>query len=117
MTQEMNDFDEMEALLSSAQRHANRMREKSVIRRTARTQRELSEDYAERLAEKATFRRLLSDEALDGVRFRWLWNAYFAYGAPGINQDVIDKIRTVDDLRKHIDSQIASEETSRGPSA
>ena len=73
MSQETDDFDSLEALLTSARNHADKMRERSAIRRVARTRAEVSQDYAERLAEKATFRRLLSDEALDGVRFRWLW--------------------------------------------
>src|SRR5271169_6735084 len=66
------ELDDLEDLLSSAVQHANRLRARVAVKRVQRTAREVSQDYAERLAEKAVFRRLLSDEALDGVRFRWL---------------------------------------------
>jgi hypothetical protein len=110
MSQEIDDFEEMEDLLSSAQRHSKKMRDRSILRRTARSREEVSQDYAERLAEKAVFRRLLSDEALDGVRFRWLFS----------NEMIpryTDERTSLDSFRKWIDSMIAEEGETRGPSA
>ena len=54
--------------------------------------REVAEDYADRLAEKARFRELLEDVRLDGLRFRW----YF-------------KGANLAELREMIDNEIAKE--------
>ena len=110
MSQETDDFDDLEALLTSARNHADKMRERSAIRRVARTRTELSEDYAERLAEKATFRRLLSDEALDGVRFRWLIKNRQRWNDIGLDTSIY----TFDQMRTFIDRQIAAEDSKRG---
>lgn len=50
----------------------------------------ISEDYASRLQDKATFRRLLSDDPLDAARFRW----YFEHWK---------NTRPIDEVRKWID--------------
>jgi hypothetical protein len=105
--QETNDFDELEALLSSAQKHAEKMRERSALHKVEKTVQNLSEDYAERLAEKAIFRRLLADEALDGVRFRWLWQNPQSW-------DLIRELKHLDAVRAYIDSRIAAEEGRNG---
>lgn len=108
------DFDALEALLHSARAHARRMQKSVQARQEARSAGEVSEDYASRLAERATFRRLLSDEALDGVRFRWIFSQglrrasdlWVQYPGEGI-----------DALRKMIDEQIAGKEGINGPSS
>jgi hypothetical protein len=94
------ELDDLEDLLSSAVQHANRLRARVAIKRVQRSATEVSQDYAERLAEKATFRRLLSDEALDGVRFRWLFEHTTAQ---------LD-FKDIDALRKFIDAAIARKE-------
>lgn len=108
MTQESDDFDELEDLLRSARKHAEKMRERGILRRAARSQSEISQDYAERLAEKATFRRLLSDEALDGVRFRWLMSHRNLWEMVAMNP-------STDLARKFIDNCIKDEESKCGP--
>jgi hypothetical protein len=111
MTQEANEFDDLEDMLLSSLAHATRMRAANKARREARSHSEVSQDYAERLAEKATFRRLLSDEALDGVRFRWLWAHW------DTTNDSQVKWVPIDALRAWIDAQIGKEERKNGPSA
>lgn len=58
----------------------------------------ISQDYANRLLDRATFRRLLADEALDGERFRW-W-----FSQPH-NRDAYD----LDGWRGRIDAQMLKE--------
>jgi hypothetical protein len=99
-----NELDDLEDLLSSAVQHANRLRRQVAIKRTQRTATEVSQDYAERLAEKATFRRLLSDEALDGVRFRWWFEQCRTKG-----MFVMPDGTTLDKFREDIDRFIAKE--------
>lgn len=59
----------------------------------------VAEDYADRLAEKAKFRRLLASEEMDAWRFRW----YFQ----NVQKDV-----PLDQLREWIDSQVAGKEAA-----
>jgi hypothetical protein len=58
----------------------------------------IAEDYAKRLAEKALYRELLSQESQDGMRFRW----YFTR---------IKKDTPLDELRVWIDAKINREES------
>lgn len=58
----------------------------------------ISADYAARLVDRSTFRRLLADEALDAARFRW-W-----FQQPH-NRDAYD----LDGWRKRIDAQMMKE--------
>jgi hypothetical protein len=58
----------------------------------------ISEDYAKRLADKALYRRLLSDERFDGLRFRWFFQN-------------IQKDTPLEELRVWIDSKIIEEDT------
>lgn len=116
MSQETDDFDALESLLTSARKHAEKMRDRGALRRIRATRSELSEDYAERLAERATFRRLLSDESLDGVRFRW-WFAQRKKDTSTILSQA-DRLMSIEDFRKFIDSEIIKdEERARGPTA
>jgi hypothetical protein len=119
-----DDFEDLEDLLSSAVRRAKRIQRQVSVRRTQRSATEVSQDYAERLAEKAMFRRLLSDEALDGVRFRWLYTALDA-NPPQVGgarlcfgfRSGVRGFSSIESLRKFIDEQITKEETSSGPTA
>ncbi len=113
------ELDDLEDLLSSAVQHANRLRARVAVKRVQRTAQEVSQDYAERLAEKAVFRRLLSDEALDGVRFRWLCNHRLMDGSVAFldsNHNILS-FQEIDKFRKYIDNEIVKEESSRGPTA
>lgn len=58
----------------------------------------VSEDYADRLAEKYLYRQLLSDARLDALRFRW----YFTH---------IKKDTPLEELRCWIDHKIIEEDT------
>lgn len=116
MNQEFRDFDDLERLLTSAKAQAQAMRERTVLRQAARSRRDESEDYVARLAERAIFRRLLNDEALDGVRFRWLYEKYFAQEAKGIPEELA-QTKSIDEMRKVVDKYIELEEAFRGPSA
>lgn len=58
-------------------------------------------DYAARLAEKAKFRRLLSDEAQDGLRFRFYFN------------HMRTTEMTLDQIRSWIDSNMRSHEQTK----
>jgi hypothetical protein len=58
----------------------------------------ISADYAARLLDRATFRRLLADDALDATRFRW-W-----FTQPH-NRDAYD----LDGWRQRIDAQMSKE--------
>jgi hypothetical protein len=58
----------------------------------------ISADYAARLQDRATFRRLLADERLDGERFRWWFTRSH-------NHDAYD----LDGWRRRIDAQMTKE--------
>ena len=58
----------------------------------------ISQDFANRLQDRATFRKLLADERLDGERFRW-W-----FSQPH-NRDAYD----LDGWRSRIDRQMLKE--------
>jgi hypothetical protein len=99
------DLDCLEALLTQAKVHSARLKSARERRIAQAKGFDISEDYAERLAEKATFRRLLSDEALDGVRFRWLWKHW-------------ERLRhndftNIEALRVWVDKNIALEEEKK----
>ena len=70
---------------------------KSKWKRKAEEQNRIAEDYAQRLAERARFRRLLADEAQDGLRFRW----YFEH---------IENSIPLDQLRSWIDAKMLQSE-------
>lgn len=57
----------------------------------------VSEDYANRLAEKHLYRQLLSDDRQDAMRFRW----YFTH---------IKKDTPIDELRVWLDHKIIEED-------
>lgn len=93
----MNE-DPLSRVLSRALRRAEakeaaekKLREKAQATR-------ISEDYARRLIDKATFRRLLSDERMDGLRFRWYVSN-------------VMKNMDMDQLRLWIDAKIAEEDS------
>ena len=99
------DLDCLEALLTQAKVHSARLKSARERRIAQAKGFDISEDYAERLAEKTTFRRLLSDEALDGVRFRWLWKHW-------------ERLRhndftNIEALRVWVDKNIALEEEKK----
>lgn len=99
------DLDCLEALLTQAKVHSARLKSARERRIAQAKGFDISEDYAERLAEKATFRRLLSDEGLDGVRFRWLWKHW-------------ERLRhndfsNIEALRVWVDKNIALEEEKK----
>jgi len=58
----------------------------------------IAEDYANRLAEKHLYRQLLSDERMDGLRFRWFFTR-------------IQKDTSLDELRLWIDHKIIEEDS------
>lgn len=106
-----DDFEELEKLLSQSLAHTNRMRRAAEESKSAKSRTEVSQDYAERLAEKAVFRRLLSDEALDGIRFRFL----FQKGIPHVWAMWVEQPGfSLDLFRKYLDAQIVEEERKRG---
>lgn len=101
-------LDDLDDLLRSAMRAVNRSRNLRKAKEAHRTGADISQDYASRLAEKATFRRLLSDESLDGVRFRWLISKkYHPYSSEA----------SIDAIRSAIDEAIKSEESKNGSPA
>ena len=104
------DLDCLEALLTQAKVHSARLKSARERRIAQAKGFDISEDYAERLAEKATFRRLLSDEALDGVRFRFL----FQKGIPHVWALWLEQPGfSLDLFRKYLDAQIALEEEKK----
>lgn len=107
------EFDSLDELLASALRQSARIRKTSAQQAAFRDTRAVSEDYASRLAERAVFRRLLSDEALDGVRFRFLFTRYLSFPKSGH----IGTFQDLDSMRKYIDQEISREESTRGPTA
>jgi hypothetical protein len=116
VSQERDDFEDLTYLLRQSLARADRIRRRSKETRSARSSGEVSQDYAERLAEKAIFRRLLSSEAMDGLRFRWL--VKFVKEAAIYGQDWITfskEFENIDSLRKWIDDSIAKEERASGP--
>lgn len=65
--------------------------------KTKNSLREISEDYAGRLADKGRFRALLSDESQDGLRFRF----YFQYIEPSTG---LEQLRAwIDDKMEEAD--------------
>jgi hypothetical protein len=90
-------FDRLAAVLDRAKRRAalHQQTKRRLLGR--RSDKSVSEDYAGRLAEKARFRELLTDQRLDGLRFRW----YFEH---------IETSMPLEDLRSWIDSKIAKED-------
>ena len=105
-----DDLADLDSLLRSALRTVNNAKNLRKAQEEHKTARDISEDYAERLAEKATFRRLLSDEALDGVRFRFL----FQKGIPHVWALWVDQPGfSLDLFRKYLDGQIALEEEKK----
>lgn len=102
-----DDLADLDSLLRSALRTVNNTKNLRRAKEEHKTARDISEDYAARLAEKATFRRLLSDEALDGVRFRWLF----------VHRDkwpLVIMNPSLDQTRKWIDGAIQKEDSERG---
>lgn len=102
----MNE-DKLLALLSRAKAAADRAAQKALKERLKRKWRNhaaqaakqatsVANDYAHRLAERRRFRALLSDDALDGERFRW----YFSR---------IENSQSLDELRRWIDGKISRE--------
>lgn len=91
-------MDKLTALLDRAKRAAaaaQTVAERQVRFDAERRAREaIAADYARRLAERAKFRRLLSDSDLDGERFRW----YFTR---------IENSQDLHSLRRWIDGKIA----------
>jgi hypothetical protein len=105
---DLDEFDELSRFLSEAQRRADSLKMRARYKEARQQNLSVSEDYAERLAEKAVFRRLLSDEALDGVRFRWL----LARNRVLLGTHDCD---TLDQIRKWIDSEISENENRGSP--
>ena len=88
--------DRLTAVLQRALKRAAEIRQAKAKAKVKSADLLIAEDYAHRLAEKSLYRRLLSDERLDGFRFRW----YFT---------TVDKSLDLDQLREWIDSRIAEE--------
>lgn len=70
--------DKLKLLLTRARQTVERNKQQELklrLRRKfaqrARSAEAISEDYAKRLQDRARFRALLSDDRLDGERFRW----------------------------------------------
>lgn len=89
--------DPLQDLLARALKRASIARQaelkKVLLRRQARRLADakvISEDYAGRLQDRATFRVLLADDRLDAARFRW----YFEHWK---------NTRPIEEVRKWID--------------
>jgi hypothetical protein len=89
--------DPLQALLDRAKKRASLIQQDALKKRLLKKQARriadalvISEDYASRLQDKATFRRLLSDDPMDAARFRW----YFEH---------FKNNRPIDEVRKWID--------------
>jgi hypothetical protein len=91
--------DPLKALLDRALARSAAIDRSRAAARGKTEEEKIAEDYAKRLAEKATFRRLLSDESQDGMRFRW----YFTR---------INKSTPLDELRAWIDGRIDRDDTA-----
>lgn len=89
------------AAAAAAESHARQKALKRSLKdkwkRKQAEQAAVAADYARRLAERAKFRALLSQEAQDGLRFRW----YFEH---------IENTVPLDQLRRWIDAKMAKEE-------
>jgi hypothetical protein len=88
---------DLKTILDRAKKRASLVEQaelkKRLLKRQARRLADalvISEDYASRLQDKATFRRLLSDDPLDAARFRWYFEHY-------------KNTRPIDEIRKWID--------------
>lgn len=96
----MNDPD-LDHLLSAALRQSRRDKIRADTKRAIASKISAeTQDYAQRLAEKALYRRLLANEELDGARFRWLYK--HSLGGS-------DRHRGIDDWRAWIDSIMLDE--------
>lgn len=87
----------LKQILVRAKRNAALTAEAKRKLKAANRDKSVAEDYADRLAERAKFRELLSQERMDGWRFRW----YFT----NIQTD-----HSLEELRAWIDSKVAAEE-------
>lgn len=97
-------LDKLQSVLARAQKAASlaqqavlkeRLRKKFA--RQAIQNREVSEDYAQRLQDRSIYRGLLADDRLDAGRFRW----YFTQ---------IENTIPLDQLRHWIDSKMIKEQ-------
>lgn len=96
-SQSNNGLSRLQVILTRAKRAAALTKTARQKLRAANRDRKVSEDYADRLAEKAKFRKLLTDEQMDGWRFRW----YFTH---------VQKDLPLEQLREWIDAKVATEE-------
>lgn len=64
-------FDKLFQILVRCQRKAELLKAAERVEADLRYERQIAEDYAQRLEEKAKFRRLLADDRLDAARFRF----------------------------------------------
>lgn len=89
-------LDRLQRVLSRALHRADltRQAKKKLVQKTK--EQIIAEDYAQRLAEKHLIRGLLSEERMDGLRFRW----YFTH----VNKDT-----PLDELRAWIDAKVLKE--------
>lgn len=88
--------DKLKELLSRARERIASAQKDTLRARAASDAEALAQDYARRLEERARFRRLLADDDLDGMRFRW-YQKHFCQGD------------SLDSFRAWIDSQMAAE--------
>ena len=107
--------DPLQDLLARALKRASLVRQaelkKVLLRKQAKRNadaRVISEDYTGRLQDRATFRRLLSDDPLDAARFRWYFERWKT--CPQVPYQTPNG--SIDDIRKWIDKEM-----SRAPSA
>jgi len=97
-----SSLDRLTHVLKRAREAAHRAERRTALQAQRESERLIAEDYARnRLAERAKFRRLLSDELQDGLRFRW----YFT--------QIEDSI-PLDQLRKWIDGKMNKTEELEG---
>lgn len=89
-------LDLLEQVLSRAKLRTAELAVTRAAVKSSQSRDAVSQDYAERLVEKARFRALLNDEAQDGMRFRW----YVKH---------VEPYSDLDALRRWIDAKIAKE--------
>jgi hypothetical protein len=102
---------ELERLLQQSLRRSAALKRVVQASRTRLSEKEISEDYTRRLADKALFRQLLEDNSLDGMRFRWLFSH--------LDMLRMNQFVNIDALRAWIDRNIQMEEKERerGPAS